>query len=59
MSLVNVAYSAALTWSNPEMTSLEKQALVPMFGEHPVELGLREGDGFLPMLRSDANTAPV
>ena len=21
-----------------------------MFGEHPVELGLREGDGFLPML---------
>src|SRR5580704_7844666 len=54
MSLVNVAYSAVLTWSNPEMTSLEKQALAPMFGDHPVELGLREGDGFLPMLRSDA-----
>ena len=54
MSLVNVAWSAALTWSNPEMRSLEKQALVPMFGEHPVELGLREGDGFLPILRSDA-----
>ena len=54
MSLVNVAWSAALTWSNPEMRSLEKQALVPMFGEHPVELGLREGDGFLPMLRADA-----
>jgi len=53
MSLVNVAYAGALTWSNPEMTSLEKQALVPMFGEHPVELGLREGDGFLPMLRAD------
>jgi cytochrome c peroxidase len=54
MSLVNVAYSAALTWSNPRMKSLEDQALVPMFGEHPVELGLREGDGFLPRLRSDA-----
>jgi cytochrome c peroxidase len=54
MSLVNVAYSAALTWSDPEMKSLEKQALVPMFGDRPVELGLREGDGFLPMLRSDA-----
>ena len=54
MSLVNVAYNAALTWSNPEMKSLEKQALVPMFGEHPIELGLRGGDGFLPMLRSDA-----
>ena len=54
MSLVNVAYSAALTWSNPQMKELEEQALVPMFGDHPVELGLREGDGFLPMLRSDA-----
>lgn len=53
MSLVNVAWSATLTWSNPEMKSLEKQALVPMFGVHPVELGLRQGDGFLPMLRSD------
>ena len=54
MSLVNVAYSAALTWSNPKLTRLEEQALTPMFGEHPVELGLREGDEFLPMLRSDA-----
>jgi len=25
-----------------------------MLGDHPVELGLREGDGFLPMLRRDA-----
>jgi cytochrome c peroxidase len=40
MSLANVAYSPALTWANPLMTSLEKQALVPMFGEDPVELGL-------------------
>jgi len=54
MSLVNIAYSAALTWSNPELKALEKQALTPMFGDHPVELGLREGDGFLPLLRSDA-----
>ncbi len=53
MSLVNVAYSAALTWSNPKLTRLEEQALTPMFGDHPVELGLREGDGFLPTLRSD------
>src|SRR5271169_3219018 len=51
MSLVNVAYSAALTWSNPQMKHLENQALTPMFGDHPVELGLREGDAFLPMLR--------
>jgi cytochrome c peroxidase len=53
MSLVNVAYNPVLTWSNPQIKDLERQALVPMFGEHPVELGLREGDDFLPMLRSD------
>jgi cytochrome c peroxidase len=53
MSLVNVAYSAVLTWSNPGITSLEQQALIPMFGEHPVELGLRAGDGFLSMLEAD------
>jgi cytochrome c peroxidase len=54
MSLVNVAYSAVLTWSNPQIRALEDQALLPMFGAHPVELGLRQGDGFLPKLRSDA-----
>jgi cytochrome c peroxidase len=46
MSLGNVAYSPVLTWANPLMRSLEQQALVPMFGEDPVELGLsgRERD---------------
>ena len=44
MSLVNVAYARALTWANPTMTRLEDQALVPMYGDHPIELGLdREG----------------
>jgi cytochrome c peroxidase len=40
MSLANVVYTPALTWVNPNMRSLEDQALIPMFGEHPVELGL-------------------
>ena len=40
MSLVNVAYSPVLTWANPNMRSLEAQALVPMFGDDPVELGM-------------------
>jgi cytochrome c peroxidase len=40
MSLVNVAYSPVLTWANPSVRSLEVQALVPLFGEDPVELGL-------------------
>jgi cytochrome c peroxidase len=45
MSLVNVAYEATLTWSNADMRQLEDQALTPMFGEHPVEMGLRQMDG--------------
>ena len=52
MSLVNVAYSPVLTWIDPTMRSLQKQALVPMFGENPVELGTREAE-FLRVLRSD------
>jgi cytochrome c peroxidase len=41
MSLINVGYRDALTWANPNLSSLEEQALVPMLGEHPIELGLR------------------
>lgn len=40
MSLANVAYLPVLTWSNPLLTRLEHQALVPLFGESPVEMGL-------------------
>ncbi|MFO0589678.1 MAG: di-heme enzyme [Polyangiaceae bacterium] len=40
MSIVNVGYYTVLTWANPLMSTLEKQALGPMFGESPVELGL-------------------
>jgi cytochrome c peroxidase len=42
MSLVNVGYVSTLTWSNPLMTSLEYQALLPMFGRSPVELGMAD-----------------
>lgn len=46
MGLGNAAYFPVLTWADPRTTRLEAQALVPMFGEHPVEMGLagREGD---------------
>lgn len=55
MSLTNVAYNSVLTWSNPLMTKLETQALVPLFGEHPIELGMagRE-DQILVLLRQDS-----
>jgi cytochrome c peroxidase len=52
MSLVNVAYASVLTWGNPTVTKLEEQALVPMFGDHPVELGLtKPGTELLGRLR--------
>ena len=54
MSLVNVAYAQALTWANPSMTTLEDQALVPMFGDTPVELGLDAADRWLEPLKVDA-----
>jgi cytochrome c peroxidase len=41
MSLINVAYRDALTWANPNQRVLEAQALVPLFGDAPIELGLK------------------
>lgn len=40
MSLVNVAYASRLTWANPLLDRLEDQALTPLFGDNPVEMGL-------------------
>lgn len=40
MSLANVGYLPVLTWANPAVTRLEHQALIPLFGETPVEMGL-------------------
>lgn len=53
MSLVNVAYARALTWGDPRLTRLEDQALVPMYGERPIELGLDRSDRWLDDLRRD------
>lgn len=40
MSIANAGYTPALTWANPLMHSLERQAMVPLLGQEPVELGL-------------------
>ena len=54
MGLTNVAYSPVLTWGNPTQRRLETQALVPMFGEQPIELGLSgQEDKLFARLRSD------
>ena len=47
MSLANVAYLPVLTWSNPSLSSLEVQALIPLFGEHPVEMGMAGKEALL------------
>ena len=38
-SVVNAGELAALGWARPDLTSLEAQITVPLFGTHPVELG--------------------
>jgi cytochrome c peroxidase len=54
MSLANVAYLPALTWANPTVTSLEDQALIPMLGTDPIELGLKGREAeFIAQLRGD------
>ena len=45
MSIANVAYYPTLTWANPSQSSLEIQAVVPMFVENlAVELGLNDSN---------------
>ena len=41
MSLANVGYFLPLGWADPLTPRLELQALIPMFGDVPVELGLK------------------
>ena len=54
MSLVNVAYSPVLTWANPLVRTLEKQAQVPLFGDDPIELGMTgKEDVLVERLKSD------
>jgi cytochrome c peroxidase len=40
MALVNVGYLTPLTWARPDLLSLESQVIVPVTGDHPVEMGM-------------------
>jgi cytochrome c peroxidase len=54
MTLTNAAWNATQTWANPSLTSLERQIPIPMFGEHPVELGMTGSEAIvLARLRQD------
>jgi cytochrome c peroxidase len=54
-SLTNVAWNSSLTWANPLLTELEKQILIPLFSEFPVEMGaVGKEQQILDRLRADA-----
>jgi cytochrome c peroxidase len=56
MSLANVAYNPAFTWSSDKVRSLEAQMRQPLFNEHPVEMGLkRDGAAAVEALTADAD----
>ncbi|MDM7861926.1 di-heme enzyme [Alteromonas sp. ASW11-36] len=40
MALVNVAYNGSLTWAHDGLNTIEQQLMIPLFGEHPVEMGI-------------------
>jgi len=43
-ALVNVAWNNTLTWANPSLGTIEKQIMIPLFGDDPIEHGLNEGN---------------
>jgi cytochrome c peroxidase len=60
MSLANVAYAPVLTWANPQLRTLERQALVPLLGQDPVELGFAGRDReILARLEAEPIYAPL
>jgi len=52
MGLVNTAYVPTFNWANPVVRTLQEQALTPMFGDDPVELGL-DGETMRERLAAD------
>jgi cytochrome c peroxidase len=55
MSLANVAYNPAYTWGDARVRTLESQMRLPLFNEHPVEMGLK-GDARLAVERLSGDT---
>ena len=53
MSLANVGYLPGLTWAHPTLQALEEQALAPMFGTEPIELGLAGHEARITQLLED------
>jgi len=57
MSLTNIAYVPRLTWAHPDLDRLEHQALAPLFGDDPVEMGMADHeDELILTLATDPDT---
>ncbi|MCB9764692.1 MAG: di-heme enzyme [Alphaproteobacteria bacterium] len=60
MSLANAAYSSRYAWANPLLDTLETQALLPLFGDDPVEMGMADRESALTAeLSADPQTAAL
>jgi cytochrome c peroxidase len=58
MSLTNVAFNASYGWADPRTRTLEAQMSVPMFNEHPIEMGIKGNEAsILARLRQDQTVA--
>lgn len=59
MAIVNLAYATSLTWANPLFAigvlpePLERQTQIPMYGDTPVELGLKSQAQLMTRLQAD------
>jgi len=40
LALINVAYNGTFNWAHNDLTELEQQIRIPLFYEHPVEMGV-------------------
>ncbi len=59
-SIVNSGYLPVLTWANPGQRKLEQQALIPLFSQHPIEMGMagREAE-MMAALRREPRYTPL
>lgn len=46
--LANVAWARTLTWADSRLETLEAQVLVPILGDHPVEMGMKDHEAEIP-----------
>src|SRR5262249_33554335 len=57
-SLANVAYLPAYTWADPKVHTLEEQMQTPLFGAHPIEIGMRKREA-IAALERDLSYPPL